>query len=269
MSPAPKEYDATLFAGTAKYYSKYRIGYPGDLFDALYRHSSFESANPVLDLGCGTGHVAIGLAEKGIIVYAVDPDPEMVAEGVRAASQRNLTTIRWMLGTDRQIGDMKLPALSVCTMGASFHWMDRSRVLKQLDGMIVSDGCVALFSGRFDLEHAETALWNQLASEVIQKFLGPERRAGKGTYSHSSTRHGEILAESPFGKLQTLYFKKRILLTVEQIVGLQLSMSFASPAQLGSAKKEFESVLTEQLTKATDKPAFESVVQYELIIGKR
>jgi SAM-dependent methyltransferase len=47
-----------------------------------------EAGGPVLDLGCGTGRVALHLARGGHEVLGVDRDPELVAELVaRAASE--------------------------------------------------------------------------------------------------------------------------------------------------------------------------------------
>jgi SAM-dependent methyltransferase len=263
------EHDSKLFAGTAKFYSKYRLGYPDELFDKLKISNANLMDFPVLDLGCGTGHVAFGLAKRGMTVFAVDPDPDMLAEGIRSASELELSPIRWMLGTDKQIGDLDLPPLSVCAMGASFHWMDRDKVLDRLDQMIVPLGCVAIFSGKFDLEHSETRSWNTVTTEAIKQFLGTERRAGSGTYMHPKRRHAQVLRSSVFDRIETYQFEKRFSLSIDDIIGLQLSMSFASTVQLGDKLNAFKSALSEALAEVTTEPIFESVMQYELIIGRR
>ncbi|HNA52133.1 MAG TPA: class I SAM-dependent methyltransferase, partial [Mycobacterium sp.] len=46
-----------------------------DLVEALLRESGGTS---VLDAGCGTGRVAIELAERGLAVTGVDADPRML-----------------------------------------------------------------------------------------------------------------------------------------------------------------------------------------------
>jgi SAM-dependent methyltransferase len=52
-------------------------GYEGDL--ELWRELAGPSAGPILDLGCGTGRVALDLARHGHRVRGVDLDPELAA----------------------------------------------------------------------------------------------------------------------------------------------------------------------------------------------
>jgi SAM-dependent methyltransferase len=51
--------------------------YAGDL--ALWRELAASAEGPILDLGCGTGRVALSLALKGHQVHGLDLDPELVA----------------------------------------------------------------------------------------------------------------------------------------------------------------------------------------------
>jgi len=48
--------------------------------EAVWRHIGelFRAGDTVLDLGCGTGEDAVGLADKGVRVHALDASPEMV-----------------------------------------------------------------------------------------------------------------------------------------------------------------------------------------------
>ncbi|MEV8477906.1 class I SAM-dependent methyltransferase [Streptomyces sp. NPDC051173] len=62
-----------------------------DLYDTLYEDfapppgqlellASLSGAGPVVEVGAGTGRIAVPLAEKGISVIAVDASPEMTAQ---------------------------------------------------------------------------------------------------------------------------------------------------------------------------------------------
>jgi len=60
-------------------------GYEGDL--ELWRELAGLADGPILDLGCGTGRVALDLARQGHRVHGVDLDPELVAAlNARAAA---------------------------------------------------------------------------------------------------------------------------------------------------------------------------------------
>jgi SAM-dependent methyltransferase len=60
-------------------------GYEGDL--ELWRELAGSAAGPILDLGCGTGRVALDLARHGHRVRGLDLDPQLVgAFNARAAA---------------------------------------------------------------------------------------------------------------------------------------------------------------------------------------
>ena len=77
--------------------------YAADL--ELWRELADAATGPVLDLGCGTGRVALDLADRGHSVTAVDADAELVAELARRARERGLRV-------DSLAGDARTLALS-------------------------------------------------------------------------------------------------------------------------------------------------------------
>jgi SAM-dependent methyltransferase len=63
-------------------------GYAADL--PLWAQLAADSAGPALELGCGTGRVALHLARQGIEVTGVDDDVELVEELRRRAADEGL-----------------------------------------------------------------------------------------------------------------------------------------------------------------------------------
>jgi SAM-dependent methyltransferase len=63
-------------------------GYHGDL--PLWRELARQADGPILDLGAGTGRVALDLAEAGHAVTAVDSDPVLLDELARRAADAEL-----------------------------------------------------------------------------------------------------------------------------------------------------------------------------------
>ena len=267
-----------LFAGTSWYYSRYRLGYPDAAIDWILRRFELDRSTHVLDLGCGTGQLAIPLAARGVLVHAVDPDAEMLAEGVRAAEAAGVRGIDWIRGDDKTAGRLGLPPLKVCVMGSSFHWMDRDEALKTLDRMILPRGGVAILSGGPGLwpkigqnlrDAGREKVLFETIREVIVDFLGPERRAGSGTYTHPEDTHEVVLGRSPFHHVEKTNFVTPQELTIEQMVGLQLSTSYASPALLGSRLDDFKKALTERLAAIEPSGVFRGERTIEALIGTR
>ncbi len=260
-----------LFEGTAWYYARYRRGYPPEVIDTLVARFNLDGTTHVLDLGCGTGQLAVPLASRRIPVHAVDPDLDMLAEGRAAEKAAGACGIAWYSGDDRCIDQLGLPRLKLTTMGASFHWMARDRVLAILDRLIVPAGGVAIVAqntGGSVWSHSKSA-WSELTKQVVMEFLGPERRAGGGIYHDPAERHEEILARSAFRRVETVRTTTAEEMTVDEIVGLLLSTSYASPAQLRDRTDEFRQVLAERLLRLEPSGIFRSEMTLELLIATR
>src|ERR1700761_6562026 len=125
--------DQALFASTASYYARYRPPYPAEALGYTTSGLRLEPGSTVLDLGCGTGQLAVPLARAGCRVWAVDPDPEMIAAGVGLEPDDVAGKIDWVTARAEELRAADLPVIRACTLGASFHWMDRDYVLRFLD----------------------------------------------------------------------------------------------------------------------------------------
>ena len=62
------------FGPIADQYDRHRPAPPEGLLDDLER-----LGGSVLDVGCGTGKAAVALAERGLTVLGLEPDPQMAA----------------------------------------------------------------------------------------------------------------------------------------------------------------------------------------------
>ena len=111
--------------------------------------------------------------------------------------------------------------------------------------------------------------WLDVTKEVVRQFLGPQRRAGSGTYSHPKRGHEEVLRDSAFGQLQTRQFTTTRTLTVDDVIGQQLSTSYASPAQLGEQESQFRAELSRRLLELRPDGLFDTVERTELIVARR
>lgn len=258
-----------LFEGTSSYYARYRFGYPASVIDFLVQRLALTADTAVLDLGCGTGQIAIPLSLRGIPVRAVDPDAEMLVEGIRAELKSGGHGIQWQRGDDKSLSDLQIPQLTCCMMGASFHWTKREALLKKLDKLIAPAGGVVLLDSRDEVWKGTGHRWPAITQEVITQLLGSRRRAGDSVYEHPIDRHEVVLARSVFSNVESHVFRETKNLTLDDIIGLQLSMSYASPALLGDRLDFFKSELRDRLQAEIPSGTVEGTISYEVLIGTR
>lgn len=109
------------FTGKADLYAQYRPGYPAALRDFLQRETGLHPGQPVADVGSGTGLFSRFLLEQGLVVHAVEPNPEMRAQA--EAALRKYPRFHSLDGSAEHTG---LPAQSVdlVTAAQAFHWFD-------------------------------------------------------------------------------------------------------------------------------------------------
>lgn len=242
---------ADLFAGTARYYARYRAGYPLRFVEHIAGRFGLDIENPtgrLLDLGCGTGQLILSLAHFFEDAIGVDPSLEMLAEAAFAAERLRVHNVRWIAGGSEDLPRLRqeIGALRLVVMGSSFHWMDQDQTLRDLYEMIEPGGGVVISSSSFNLWSGERP-WQEVAKAIIQRWLGEERRAGSGNYRQPHDPFEAIIARSPFAGLETYHLPRRRTLDVEQIVGLVYSTSFCSPDILGERRAGFERDLREGL----------------------
>ena len=85
--PAADVFEGEFFA------SLYDCLNPWSISDEFYVEQAVASGGPVLDLGCGTGMLACGIASRGLSVTAVDPAEAMLCV---ARSRAGGTKVNWI-----------------------------------------------------------------------------------------------------------------------------------------------------------------------------
>jgi SAM-dependent methyltransferase len=108
--------DLTPLAVIAAFYDLDLEGYEDDVL--LYRELAEEQRGPVLELGCGTGRVALALAADGHEVTGVDLSPAMLD---RARSNDGAGRVRWVEGDMRSLDLGARFALVLAPLGGLQH----------------------------------------------------------------------------------------------------------------------------------------------------
>jgi SAM-dependent methyltransferase len=238
------KHDPRPYEGAAWYYSRFRPPYPPALVTVLRDNFGLDGAGRLLDLGCGPGSVAIRLAHLFEHIVAVDPEPEMLAEGQAEAHRAGVSNIEWVRASSEDLSP-QLGRFRLVTMGESFHWMDRQRTLDALYDLIEDGGGVAVVGRGAPLPLPPMTSWRAAINRVVRKYIGDRPLPWDTPDPSPEERDEAYLARSGFKDLKTYDESFDIEWTLDSIVGNLYSMSFCRRQVLGDRVEAFERDLRE------------------------
>ncbi|WP_339315975.1 class I SAM-dependent methyltransferase [Paenibacillus sp. FSL R10-2734] len=232
------EYGPDLFKGTATYYSEYRPQYPSSLIRFLIHKFSLNGEGRLLDLGCGTGQLALRFSDWFEEILGVDTEQEMLDEAIRLSNNYRVDNFRWLQGRAEELAN-DWGSLRLTIMAKAFHWMDRESILEILYHSLEDNGGIAVID-TFN-QQQEPLAWQLKVNEVIKYWLGDERIAGKSTYKHPQERHENVIMRSSFAHVERHVLPSySITWTVDSIIGNLYSTSYATRRLFGGNIDRFE-----------------------------
>ena len=276
------QWDETLYAGSAPFYSRGRLPYPAALAGAVRDALGLDGTGRLLDVGCGPGSLTLLLAPLFEASVGVDADGGMTAEarrlsGLAGPGDGRAAAIEWRVGRAEQ-----LPAdwgtFRAVTFAQSFHWMDQPLVARRVRGMLAADGTwvhVHPVPHRGAATGAQDALphpsppWPEI-NALIGSYLGPVRRAGRSTLP-DGTASGEedVMLEAGFTGPRRVDVTGGQLVrrSADDIVAAVFSLSSSAPHLFGDRLPAFEVELRALLRGASPDDGFcEQIGDVELVL---
>jgi hypothetical protein len=117
--------------------------------------------------------------------------------------------------------------------------MARPEVLSMADRVAAPHAVVAIMGD--DSLWTHEAYWTAALRELIQSYLGEDRRAGSaGTYGGPGRSYEDDLADSPFSEVTEHRFPVSRVWAPEDVIGYLRTTSFARPALFADRHPEFE-----------------------------
>ena len=266
-TPHRWEWDRTLFAGSARYYRAGRLPYPEELVAAFRQELGLDGRGRLLDVGCGTGEIALLLSPLYEAVVGLDADEEMIAEARAEARRQRRPNTTWVHARAEEL-PLDLGTFRTATFAQSFHWMERERVAATVFDMLEPGGAwvhvdvktTPVAATDEQLPHPEPPR-SQIA-ELAARYLGPVRRAGQGTLPRGTPgAEDEIMLAAGFAgpRRRPLGGKRVVERSEDEVVASIFSVSSSAPHLFGADLGAFESELRELLRDASPDGRFSEV----------
>ncbi|MFD4943581.1 class I SAM-dependent methyltransferase [Streptomyces sp. NPDC058409] len=244
----PPEQEA-LFAAAAATYARYRPGLPDGAVHLLADILRDRSTPVLLDLGTGTGQVPLALrsAVPALAhIEAVDVSPQMLDQArdalVPVLGRCTLTLVHAVADVYAPLAplpgeEVRAPDLVTCCR--SYHWMDGPGVLAMADRVAAPDAAVAIMGDGSLWTH--DADWTRALRELIQRYLGAERRAGtRRSYTEPRRSYEEDLADSAFNDVTEHLVPVTRTWAPQEVLGYLHTTSFAAPELFAERHQAFE-----------------------------
>ena len=235
----------------------------------------------VLDLACGTGQIAFGLADCVAEVVAVDQELEAVEFGAHKARRLGVKNIQWITATAEHVSLRRCtpgrrgpqrghgaPTFDLVAIGNAFHRLDRAVVADRVVGGLSDDGCLALLWA--DTPTSGDVPWQATLREIFVRWMDAagsrDRLPAAWEETMARDPHEQVLRRAGLAYEGKFDFSVAAQWSIESIVGFMYSTSLLSRSALGNHADAFESDVQEQLLGCCPDGVFEQdlTFAYEL-----
>jgi SAM-dependent methyltransferase len=128
----------TAFDTLAEHYHAGRLGYSGDLYNALFGYGMTPGMR-VLDVGCGTGLASAPLVANGYHVTGIDPSEPMLA-----VARGEMPASNWIAGSAEHL-PFEAQAFDAVVTAQTVHHLDRAAAVSEMHRVVRRGGIAAVW----------------------------------------------------------------------------------------------------------------------------
>ena len=190
------------FSKQSDLYSKFRPGYPKQLFEFLLPLLPVKKS--AWDCGTGNGQLAVTLSKYFTEVYATD---------ISAAQITNATKKKNIIYSVQSAEDTKLPdnKFDLITVAQAIHWFDFEKFYRQVNKTLKHGGIIAIIG--YDVFKINKEI-DLLINEFYRKTTGPYWDKERIHIDHHYTN-----IPFPFKEIDTPDFAMNYNWEFEQVIG--------------------------------------------------
>jgi len=196
-------------------------------------------------------------------MVGLDPEEAMLAQAKAATPTSLGQKVRWIQGRAEQIPDLGLGCFQAVTLGQSFHWTDKRRTAETIYDCLEPGGTILLIhhdgaafkgSGSPPSRSPHPPIPHEVINEALGRWLGH----GKPLSDPHREPYADLLMRTRFGAPERLLLPGRANLyrTVDEVIDMYLSTSFAAPDLFGDQLTDFRGELADTLDALTDTGLF-------------
>lgn len=126
------------FGRTAVDYERHRPGFPESLFTQIAQRGWIVEGQRALDLGTGTGTLALGFAAHGLTVTGLDIAPELLDVARQSALDRVLA-VDFVVGSAEATG-MGDASFDLVSAGQCWWWFDSDSAIQEANRVLSPGG---------------------------------------------------------------------------------------------------------------------------------
>ena len=165
------------FAGrVSRQYRRYRRDVSEKVIGDLASRAGWSEGDCVIDLGCGTGQVAVPLASRVGSVIACDVEPDQLWQlRARLRDEAVINVVPCLLG-DAELGALATVTSRMSVSGLvvanALHWMDERTLFAGLPRLLRPGGVLAIITHGPPLWLGD-APWQRAVRRLVEELLGP------------------------------------------------------------------------------------------------
>jgi len=260
----------TLFQCKAKFYEQYRPKFPEALFQFLEERLGLNAkckSEKLLDLGCGTGQLAIPLSRYFNEVIAVDPSSDMLSEAKIAAEKADCFNICWIESCAEDLPET-LGKFELITIANAFHWMDHEMVVPWILRHLQNNGFLVL-AGSYKSFWQGGADWQKVLFKIVDEWFGQEKERIMGYVQKYKFPWEDKLSQYSFSSINVHKLAEERTWSIEKLIGLLYSMSFIDRKKVEHQIGKFEQEIKEALLSISPDDRFIENHEISVILAKK
>lgn len=227
------------FGRAAEDYERFRPGFPDSLFDRFVSEGWATFGQRVLDLGTGTGTLALGLAARGLEATGVDIAPELLDVARRSAEDRAVPAE--FVERSAEATGLETSAYDVVTAGQCWWWFDEEAVLTEVERLLVVGGRLIICSFSYlPLKGTAAAATEDL---ILKHNPGWPKAGWRGVHPE----HVEALDRRGFEQVESFSFTVEVPFTHEGWRGRMRTCNGVGSALVAEQVEQFDADLAAML----------------------